>query len=314
LHGLESVGIDSNPVAAAVARAKLVTVTPEAVTEDCENGLEDGNGAAVPRGEFWSLCYHPTTLKEICALRQHFLNRTRLAQAQVALRAILLGILHGPVMKGLPTYLSNQMPRTYSTKPKSAVGFWTKRGMKPQYVGVVDAVRRRAEYLLEKLPPKQAGVVRLGDSRKRGAYAGLGEFDLVITSPPYLGMRTYWPDQWLRNWFLGGPPKVEYAREDQITTQGEETFTTDLALVWKETARVCRPGARMVIRFGALPSYENSPRELVKATLREAECGWKVLTTSPAGLASEGRRQVEQFGTNKSAAIEEIDVHCRLDT
>ena len=31
-------------------------------------------------------------------------------------------------------------------------------------------------------------------------------FTRVITSPPYLGMRTYLPDQWLRYWALGGEP------------------------------------------------------------------------------------------------------------
>ena len=45
-------------------------------------------------------------------------------------------------------------------------------------------------------------------------------FDWVITSPPYYGMRTYIPDQWLRNWFVGGPDAVDYTNRDQVVHSG----------------------------------------------------------------------------------------------
>jgi hypothetical protein len=313
LLGLESVGLDSNPVAAAVAQSKLVNVSAAEVHQACQLALADGHPGTPPRGDFWSLCYDRKTLREICTVRNHLLACRRLAKAQVALRAILLGILHGPVMKGLPTYLSNQMPRTYSTKPGSAIGFWRKRKMRPAYVGVLDAVKRRAEYVLKEIPPRTDGFVRLADSRKRTSYEGLGKFDLVVTSPPYLGMRTYWPDQWLRNWFLGGPSSVEYAREDQITTQDQEEFTSDLAKVWRESARVCHPGARLVARFGALPSYSADPSALLKGSLLRADCGWVVQTITGAGAAPDGKRQADQFGAGDTDSIAEIDVHCRLE-
>jgi hypothetical protein len=38
----------------------------------------------------------------------------------------------------------------------------------------------------------------------------------IVTSPPYYGMRTYLPDQWIRNWFLGGPPEVDYSIKGQL--------------------------------------------------------------------------------------------------
>ena len=34
---------------------------------------------------------------------------------------------------------------------------------------------------------------------------------LIVTSPPYYGLRTYVSDQWLRNWFLGGADRVDYS-------------------------------------------------------------------------------------------------------
>ncbi|HRI16606.1 MAG TPA: DNA modification methylase, partial [Verrucomicrobiota bacterium] len=290
LHGLASAGLDSNPVAAAVAQAKLVSASVKEVMAACRRALRTG-GRAAPDGDFWQRCYHEATLSEICALRGFFLKRAELSAAEVMLRAVVLGILHGPRSKGEPTYLSNQMPRTYATKPASAVRFWQKREMEPEYVDVLGAVKRRAEYLLAKLPEGTEGEVRLADSRVPASYEGLGEFDLVITSPPYLGMRTYWPDQWLRNWFLGGPEQVEYARPEQITTQDAEPFCADLASVWRACAGACTRDARLIIRFGALPSYGTEPSALIKRTLALADCGWEIRTIKRAGAASQGRRQ-----------------------
>ena len=52
-------------------------------------------------------------------------------------------------------------------------------------------------------------VTLRGDSRERMSYprCTCAEYRpaWVVTSPPYYGLRTYGPDQWLRQWFLGGP-------------------------------------------------------------------------------------------------------------
>jgi hypothetical protein len=313
LRGLESVGIDSNPVAAAVAAAKLTATTAEAVATACENALRQVHRGAVPEGEFWERCYHKDTLAEIARLRSYFLYRERLTHAEKVLRAIVLGLLHGPKAKRVPTYLSNQMPRTYATKPASAVAYWRRTRDRAPKVDVRAAVRRRAEYLLKDAPPSSRGRIRLGDSRKASAFADLGQFDLIVTSPPYLGMRTYWPDQWLRNWFMGGSSSIEYAPSTQITSQDRETFVADLASVWKHTAAVSRPRARLVIRFGALPSCKADPATLIRSTLSKADAGWEISTIRRAGAASKGHRQAEQFRQEASEPIEEIDVYCRLE-
>ena len=109
----------------------------------------------------------------------------------MALRALVLGILHGPLRRGLPTYLSNQMPRTYATKPASAVKFWAARRMEPPFVDVLDAVRRRARFTLAEPPPPTPGWVWHGDSRELRPRPGTGPIRWIVTSPPYLGMRTY---------------------------------------------------------------------------------------------------------------------------
>lgn len=89
LLGLPSVGIDSSPVATAIAAAKLVSVAPDDIVELAE-ALAARDPVAIPYGEFWELAYHPRTLRELCAVRERLLDASSrsLGPAAVALRAI----------------------------------------------------------------------------------------------------------------------------------------------------------------------------------------------------------------------------------
>src|SRR5262249_27692889 len=108
LRGLPSVGVDSNPVAAAIAAAKLAQVI--ALARDILTNVRPGPVPATPQGEFWDLCYAPSTLRGICRVRNYLLAQC-ITRTEVALRGVMLGILHGPQTQKVPTYLSNQMPR-----------------------------------------------------------------------------------------------------------------------------------------------------------------------------------------------------------
>lgn len=312
LHGLPSVGVDSNPVAACIAEAKVVLASSNEVVELCESILESSPPPKkVPVGEFWTTCYHPRTLADICRLREYLLANCG-TPAEITLRALMLGVLHGPKTKGAPSYLSNQMPRTYSTKPSSAIRFWQKRGLLPEEVDVNDLVARRARYSLQSPPPAPEGVILNADSRCLSSMLNRYDFRWVITSPPYFGMRSYIPDQWLRYWFVGGPAEVTYSQVGQIC-HNEEQFISDLAEVWRQTADVCADGARLIVRFGALPSENNDPGELIKETLRRAQAGWRVRTVRNAGIPPAQRRQATQFKRTRSSPVEEIDVYARLE-
>lgn len=314
LRGLGCVGIDSNPIAAAIAAAKLTDTTADAVTDLAGRALRStGPDVAVPEGPFWRMCFHPSTLRDICVLRRHLLGSCR-SDEEVALRALMLGILHGPVHKRVPTYLSNQMPRTYATKPAAAVRFWKKHGQtRPPAVGVLEAISRRARHTFRSSPPPVRGEVHLGDARS--AHRLLSperRFSWVITSPPYFGMRTYRPDQWLRNWFLGGSADVDYDQEGQLSHHSER-FADEIASVWRAVARRCVPGARLVVRFGYLPSIPIDARDLLRTSFLRADAGWRIRGWADAGSSSNGKRQSEQFGRWTKAAACEIDVYARLE-
>src|SRR3954469_24782456 len=106
LLGMPSFGIDSSPVAAALARAKLAYATPGRVVSCAHAILRGGSTPAMPAGEFWAWAYHSDTLVDVCRLRDALFDSC-VSPTRVLLRAIVLGALHGPQPKGRPSYFSN---------------------------------------------------------------------------------------------------------------------------------------------------------------------------------------------------------------
>lgn len=313
LLGINSYGVDSNPVAHAIAQSKLISINPKKIITLCEDILVNVEPSETPSGEFWQLAYNADTLIDLCKIRSYLISKKRLQNVDIVLRAIILGILHGPLMKQQSSYLSNQMPRTFSTKPDYSVKYWKERSLVPPKVDILSLVRRKTNYIFnEHQPEKGIGKIILGDSRKVNSVFNQ-KFDWVITSPPYYGMSTYEQDQWLRNWFLGGSEKVDYSNKAQLKHWSEKAFIKDLSLVWKNAATKCNPGAKLVIRFGALPSKsDKTPSEILKESL--ADCGWKLRTIHKAGKPIDSKRQANQFKNTTGKYIEEIDAFAILNS
>lgn len=307
LVGLRSLGVDSSPVAVAITASKLVEITVEDILEEARRILAERIVCQVPAGEFWSWAFHPTVLESLCRFREAFLENCA-KPSRIALRSILLGALHGPRQKTFPSYLSNQCPRTYAPKPAYAIRYWQDRGMKPESIDILGVIERRARrYFTASFGV--SGTVRLADSRTpeslRPEFPSV-RFNWVITSPPYYGMRTYIPDQWLRHWFLGGPDEVDYSNRNQVVHSSPEDFAADLRKVWRNVHEVCAHDAKMVIRFGGLADRRANPRDLIKRSLEES--GWKITTIQEAGSAMEGKRQADTFLRSRTESLTEYDI------
>jgi len=307
LLGLRSLGVDSSPVAAAITAAKLVVTTVDDILVEARRILTERQARNVPASEFWKWAFHPTVLDALCRFREAFLEDCT-TDARIALRGILLGALHGPRQKRFPSYLSNQCPRTYAPKPAYATRFWQERGLVPEPVDVLAVIERRAKRYYA-TSCNITGSVRLADSRDAEALqpeTPHTRFDWVITSPPYYGMRTYIPDQWLRNWFVGGPDVVDYSNCDQVVHSSPETFAADLRQVWRNAANVCSDDARMVIRFGSIAYKRVDPLRLIKSSLSGS--GWKIMHIKQAGSAANGKRQADAFLISQGKPMIEYDV------
>jgi len=140
----------------------------------------------------------------------------------------------------------------------------------------------------------------------------LEKVSMIVTSPPYYGMRTYFPDQWLRHWFLGGPSNVEYQQSRaQLSHQSPEAFANQLRIVWQNEAVASRPDALLVCRFGSISGRNYDAVDLIKESFKNTH--WRIRTMRSAGNALDGRRQAAQFGTRPAKRpMLEYDIYAKL--
>lgn len=310
---LATTGIDASPVAVAIAQAKLCQIDVEAALELASVFINDSTSITIPDSPFFSAAYHPEVLRKICAIRHSLLTLDKHTDASILLRAAMLGCLHGPISKTPENqaYFSNQMPRTFSSKPEYSVGYWHKRQLVARQLDVLTVLRRK----LERIPVSGLATnnsfndVRLGDARATNTLSAQDlDFSVVVTSPPYYGMRTYVEDQWLRNWFLGGPDYVAYGNNNQLQHTGKAVFAESLGQVWTNMARSTADSLHMYVRFGIIPSAKTDARELMLNSLESSAAQWRVVSVRNAQTAHSGKRQAAQMATASTAAIE-YDFH-----
>ncbi|WP_238995941.1 hypothetical protein [Azotobacter chroococcum] len=177
----------------------------------------------------------------------------------------------------------------------------------PLDVDLLNIIERRARRYYSADTPEKGRVI-LADSRLEDTFASIRgkRFSWVVTSPPYYGMKTYIPDQWLRNWFVGGPSSVQYESPKQLIHTGPDAFSGDLKRVWINVASVCAKNANMVIRFGGISDRRADPLEVIKMSLDGS--GWRISSIKDAGIATEGKRQADSFLLRKSKPVVEVDV------
>jgi DNA methylase len=311
--GLAARGIDSSPVAVAIARAKLAEVDVDRVLSLADLYLAEHSNVAVPTTKFFRAAFNLQVLQSLCAIRHGLLQVRRDTDATVILRATMLGCLHGPTSKTEEgrSYFSNQMPRTFSSKPDYSVRYWKEKGLNAPKVDV-RAVLKRKLRRLDSGQEKPAGALthaRRGDSRLLGSLPmAERDFSVVVTSPPYYGMRTYVEDQWLRNWFLGGPDHVVYGENTQLGHDGLEDFAESLGRVWKNMAATHSDRLDMHIRFGIIPSLSVDAKALMRASLEASGVRWKEVSVRGAKTAESGKRQAVHMAADSAAAIE-YDFH-----
>ena len=309
--GFSAWGTDTSPIAVAIAKAKLANAELEDVLSLARKLIER-EPKHIPQTPFFRAAYSPSTLRELCSLREGLLGLGSETDTSALLRAAALGCLHGPLSKTIEGagYFSNQMPRTFSSKPDYSVRYWKANGLKAPRVKVVDVLRRK----LSRIPNLKEDIigtpnqVLLGNACLQETYKMLPKnFSIVVTSPPYYGMNTYIQDQWLRMWFLGGDETVDYGTGEQIDHGGHKTFMEDLSLVWKNIYKSETAELDLYIRFGSVPSKKSDARSILRSSLEQAG-GWKVISTRNASDAHAGKRQADQMSPGSKAA-EEYDFH-----
>jgi hypothetical protein len=270
----------------------------------------------IPDSEFWQKAYNTEILAQICKVRNYLFNHDE--PSECALRGILLGALHGPKAKNInnTSYMGNQMPRTYAPKPAYSLRYWNTQNLFPDSINIQEIVKKRAiRYYKSNIPIVQNKII-YGDSREAGNFQKIPIVSVIITSPPYYGMQTYYTDQWLRNWFLGGPDCPVHAYNKQLRHSSPKEFSIELSRVWKNCAAISQKKARMYVRYGGISSRKANTREIFEDSITLTNGTWKILTIRDAGNSTQGNRQaVQMLSTThtQNPPINEFDVELILN-
>ena len=167
LMGRKAIGSDISEVAYCVSRAKTQAPTLDSVRRrlgrlQSEFREEEWEAERRALPEFFKVAYRPATLRQILFLRQAL--RWRKSDTDCMVAALTLGSLHGESERS-PSFLSNQMPHTISTKPDYSVRFWKERSLHAPKRDCFALLQKQALFRYVSTPPKNTADIFNRDMR-----------------------------------------------------------------------------------------------------------------------------------------------------
>ena len=301
-----AVGADISEVAYCVTRAKTNAPTLAAVRRritQLEELFRPESYEAERRGlqPFFCAAYSPGTLRQILFLRESL--RWRESNVDCMVAALALGALHGESERS-PSFFSNQMPHTISTKPGYSVRFWKIHGMRAPKRDCFDLLRSQAAYRYMSARPNLSATIYNTDMRDLPR-KNLPAIRCVITSPPYFDVTSYQEDQWLRLWFLGGVARPLQSRREERTSNRDRYWRL-IGDMWRTLGLVLSKHANIVIRIGAV---RYAPELLVKQLTASAIVAQRRVRLAGSTVSEIKGRQTDSFRPGSKGCTVEVDCH-----
>ena len=242
--GRRSFGSDLNPIALALSKAKSSSVNKEDILNRIDE-LQSYYDYALfhPEAEGESddihLIFHSRTIAELCFLKSEILSSENKID-QFIIGAVL-GIMHGGVRKdGSSGYLSISMPNTFSMSPDYVRRFVQTKELSREYRNVFETLKGKVERIFKKhkSPILESNIFEC-DAKNLMASKDVsdykGKVDLLLTSPPYLGIVNYAKQNWIRSWFLDSDPDdVSATLDDDFNINQWVKFAKETAFQFKE--------------------------------------------------------------------------------
>jgi tRNA G10 N-methylase Trm11 len=230
LSGRIPIGVDLNPYAFAITRAKFDRrPIKELISWLNEVKLDVDSIKLDNVSDFVKQFYHEKTLKEIISLRDHILR-----DKQYFLLGCLLGILHGHRPGHLSAVTSLVIPYSPKTKPHY-------KEVIPRMIDKVNRMYRN------EFPLKTDGRIMHGDARKLPL--SKNEVDVIISSPPYYNTLDYIQDNRLRLEILGFDEDKRGELKKNLI-QNKSTYLEEMSKVGVELKRVLKPQSLCIFILG----------------------------------------------------------------
>lgn len=232
-HGLKAFGVDNNPLAIQVAKAKVYKGSADIITE-CENiinlskiDLASENFVPMPEDPLRS--FHPDTANEIMTVKNHFAE----------MNDYLKGIFYGSIAlaaRGCNGYKWTSTAVGKNIEPKTYINFYEK---------FLSKAKKHAKYFVQSTA-EDASII-YGDSRKLSEYLEPHSIDYVFTSPPYFDGLDYTAYYGKLIYEIFGTNRVEIKKK---LIQYVDSYENDMRMVLEELDKVTTENSLIIFVVG----------------------------------------------------------------
>lgn len=261
----KSFGSDLNPIALALSKAKSHCLKKEEIILRIDE-LESNYDYALylPEAQAESdeihLIFHQATIAQLCFLKDELLASS--SKIDHFLIGAVLGIMHGGVRKdGTSGYLSISMPNTFSMSPEYVRRFVQTKELKRVNRNVFSILKEKVErvFAKHKSPKKESFIIECDAkeiSKSKDLKRFQGKVDLLLTSPPYLGIVNYAKQNWIRSWFLNSDPtEISEKLDDDLNINQWVLFSKKTLTEFK---KMLKPNGVAVFVIGDVAKSKSS--------------------------------------------------------
>lgn len=210
----KSIGIDLNPLAYVLTRAKVRDLSIEKIINritDLENSYNlTKKDIRIPRTKDIlkiKAYYSNETIRQLLFIKNKIgINFNVVDDIDNFILSILLGIMHGPARKdNTSQYISISTSNTLCFSPNYVNGYAIKHGLKiNNKINVFQKIEDRVKFTFAKTRKYNIKAKNyFGDSLLLDKFIKKNSVDLIFTSPPYLNIIKYAAQNWLKIWLLG---------------------------------------------------------------------------------------------------------------
>jgi site-specific DNA-methyltransferase (adenine-specific) len=280
IEGRRSIGNDLSPLGYVLSAAKANPPEWEDVLKslaNIEKRYKRGNQPESDVSRDIQMLFHEHTLQQLVFIRSELMSRPieSWSPTQLMIAGTMAGILHGGHRAdGTSAYLSISMPNTFSMSPDYVRRYIRDNGLKRIDQNVFERLRDKLARVYMDATPGTPGVTFQIDAPNLLTSSAIraGSADLVLTSPPYLGVVNYGTSNWIRLWWLGvddvGRERGSGRRSLDEVLDHRHTYSSYREFMSKILAgvrRILKPTGTAVVVIGDVaspdrPSYDLADR------------------------------------------------------
>jgi hypothetical protein len=251
LMGRTPAGCDVSPLSKILGAPRL---SPPTLEEVVARLGELKLSSAVSSPQELEVFYHPDTLGEICALREHFLageRRDSLDNVDRWIRMVAVNRLTGHSSGFFSVY---SLPPNQAVSVEAQARINASRSQVPPRRDVRALIAAKTKSLLRdcdsaaraSLLRSSQRAILLTCAAQSTPRLSSGSVSLVVTSPPFLDVVNYAADNWLRCWFCG----IDVASVEISIHKKVADWQIAMTDVFRELVRVLKPGGHVAFEVG----------------------------------------------------------------